>query len=308
MKAISIIQLIQCLAQTLLLILIAPILDGLMRRITARIQNRQGPPLLQSMYDLLKLLGKEDLEASEVPLIQRLSAYGALGVVLFMSCVIPLGIPAAFRTEADVLLIIHLLTMAALSNIFAGLATGNIFSMLGINREIMLMMILEPLLALAIFVGIVHTQSFAIDAVLSGGIYMSQRFPLSALMMLTLISAAFPAYLQKAPFNLSEAETEVIEGPLLEYSGPKLALFKLAYMIRTVLYAALFVNIFLPWGLELSKGIEWLLFWAKVVIVLIIFTIVAAVYARYRIDQSLRWLGTMLVIGAIGLYLAGCGW
>jgi formate hydrogenlyase subunit 4 len=98
-----------------------------------------------------------------------------------------------------------------------------------------------------------------------------------------------------------------MEGPLMEYSGPKLALFKLTQMSKVVVYGALLVAIFAPWGSGLPAPMHLVALLAKLGLLLLAVTLVAATHARYRIDQAIRYylglLGASFV--ALGLALAG---
>src|SRR5271166_1334663 len=89
-------------------LLVAPLAQGILRKITARIQSRQGPPLLQPYFDLLKLLGKEDIESGESPVMQRFAAYLTLAAVLSVACLVPMGFAAPMNGSADVILLIYL--------------------------------------------------------------------------------------------------------------------------------------------------------------------------------------------------------
>jgi formate hydrogenlyase subunit 4 len=119
---------------------------------------------------------------------------------------------------------------------------------------------------------------------------------------------SFQAFVQRVPFDIAEAETELMEGPLLEYSGPKLALFKYAQMARLVLHSALFVALFVPWGSGLAFPAGWLVFWAKVLGLVLLVTVIAATHARCRIDQALRYLGGLLLLALGALALASYGY
>ena len=131
--------------------------EGVLRKVTARIQSRQGPPLWQPYYDLLKLLGKEDIESGESPLMQRFAVYLSLATVLTVACLVPMGFPAPMNGAGDAILLIYLLTLGGICTLLAGLAAGSTFSLLGISREMMTMIALEPLFAVAIVIGAVHT-------------------------------------------------------------------------------------------------------------------------------------------------------
>lgn len=296
-----------CLANVALVLAVAPLCEGVLRKVTARIQSRQGPPLWQPYYDLLKLLGKEDLESGESPLMQRFAVYLSLATVLTTACLIPLGAPVPLNAGGDAILLIYLLTLSGVCTLLAGLAAGSTYSLLGISREMMAMIALEPLFAVAIVVGAVHTQTFRLDTVLNGAVYAGDGFPWSGVLLLLIMLLSFQAFVQRVPFDTAEAETELMEGPLIEYSGPKLALFKYAQMARLVVHSALFVNLFLPWGNALAFPLGWLWFWVKVFALVLVVTVVAATHARYRIDQALRYYAGLLAVAMGALVLASFG-
>lgn len=97
-------------------------------------------------------------------------------------------------------------------------------------------------------------------------------------------------------------------GPLIEYSGAKLALFQYAQMMKVVLYCGLFASLFVPWGSKLVFPFGWLLFWIKVFALLLAVTLVAATHARYRIDQAIRYFAALLAVAMAGLVLASYGY
>jgi formate hydrogenlyase subunit 4 len=295
------------LANIAVVLLVAPFFEGVLRKVTARIQSRQGPPLLQPYYDLLKLLGKEDLESGETPVMQRLAVRLGLATILTVACLVPMGFPAPLSGTGDAILLIYLLTLAGISTLLAGLAAGSTFSLLGISREMMAMIALEPLFAIAMVIGAVHTRTFQLDTILQGSVYAA-TLPVSGLLMLAVMVFSFQAFVQRVPFDISEAETEIMEGPLVEYSGPKLALAKYAHMSKLVIYSALFVGLFAPWGSDLAFPLSWLWFWVKVVGVVLLVTLVAATHARYRIDQAIRYFAGLLVVALVALVLAGYGY
>jgi formate hydrogenlyase subunit 4 len=290
-----------------LILLLAPLFQGVLRKITARIQSRKGPPLAQPYFDLLKLLGKEDIESGEAPVMQRLAAYLSLAIVLTAACLIPMGFAAPMNGAGDVILLVYLLTLSGISTLLAGLAAGSTYSLLGISREMMSMISLEPLLVIALLAGALHAHSLRLDSVLNGSVYATQGVAWSGVLLLMVMLLSFQAFVQRVPFDISEAETELMEGPLMEYSGPKLALFKYAQMAKLVVYSALFVALFAPIGSSLRFPLGWLLFWAKVFLLVLLVTVVAATHARYRIDQAIRFFAGLMVVAIAGLILASYG-
>jgi formate hydrogenlyase subunit 4 len=218
-----------------------------------------------------------------------------------------MGFPAPMNDVGDAILLIYLLTLAGVCTLLAGLAAGSTYSLLGVSREMMAMITLEPLFAVALVIGAVHTQSFRLDTVLNGSVY-SADVPLSGLVMFVVMLLSFQAFVQRVPFDTAEAETEIMEGALMEYSGPKLALFKYAQMAKLVIYSALFVTLFMPWGSGWPFPIGWLAFWLKVFGLVLLVTLVAATHARYRIDQAIRYFAGLLAIAMLALVLACWGY
>ena len=143
---------------------------------------------------------------------------------------------------------------------------------------------------------------------LNGSVYEAAGIPWSGVIMMGVMLLSLQAFVQRVPFDTAGAETELMEGPLMEYSGPKVALFQYAHMARLVIYSALFAALFLPWGAQLPFPLGWLLFWVKVFVMVLLVTIIAATHARYRIDQALRYFAALLGASGIALVLATFGY
>jgi formate hydrogenlyase subunit 4 len=299
--------LLGCLANICIVLLAAPLFQGILRKITAIVQSRKGPPIWQPYYDLLKLLGKEDIESGSSPLMQRFAVYLSLATILAVACLIPMGFSAPMNGEGDALLLIYLLTLSGISTLLTGLAAGSTYSLVGISRQMMTMIALEPIFAVTIVIGALHTRSFRLDTILNGSVYLHPGIPWSGIVMFGVTLLAFQAFVERMPFDISEAETEIMEGPLMEYSGPKLAILKYASMVKLIIYSALVVGIFAPWGSDLPFPLAWLLFWAKVCVLVLLVTVVAATHARYRIDQAIRYFASLLAVALGALVLASYG-
>ena len=295
------------LANVFIVLLVAPFFQGVLRKVTARVQSRQGPPIWQPYYDTFKLLGKEDIESGEAPVMQRFSTYLSLASILTVACLVPMGFRTPMNGAGDAILVIYLLTLSGICMLLAGLAAGSTYSLVGISREMMTMLTLEPLFAITIVIAAVHTQSFRLDTILNGAIYQTAGFPVSGIIMLGVMLLSFQAFVARVPFDISEAETEIMEGPLIEYSGPKLAIFKYAQMVKLIVFSALFIGIFVPWGADLVFPFGWLIFWVKVTVLVLMVTVLAATHARYRIDQAIRYFASLLAVGIVALILASNG-
>ena len=287
-----------------LVLVLAPLFEGILRKVTAKVQSRQGPPLWQPYYDLLKLLGKEDIESGESPAMQRFAAWLSLAAILTVAVLVPMGTVPPLAGAADAYLLIYLLTLCGISTMLAGLAAGSTYSLVGMSREMMSLMTLEPLLAVAVVVGIVQVRSLRLDVVLDGSAYAAAGVPLAGVLMLGVAVFAFQALIGRLPFDVAEAETELMEGSLMEYSGPKLALFKFTQMAKVVVYGALVVSLFFPWGSGLPAPLNLVALLAKLALLVLAVTLVAATHARYRIDQAIRYYGGLLGVSLVALLLA----
>lgn len=296
-----------CLVNLAMVMLLAPLAEGVLRKVTARIQSRQGPPLAQPYFDLLKLLGKEDIEAGEVPAAQRWAVFLSFGSILTVACLLPLGHRSPLGGAGDLILLAYLLTLAGISTLLAGLAAGSTYSLIGISREMMNMMVLEPLLAVALVIGVVHTGSLRLEDVLDGSLLGFGRI-LSGVLMLAALLGTLPAFVQRVPYDTAEAETELMDGPLTEYSGPKLALLRHAQMAKLLVYSGLVVSLFMPRPATWPAPLAWLAFWAAVAALVLLMTVVAASHARYRIDQAVRRFAGWLAVAIVALILATQGY
>ena len=291
-----------------LVLALAPFFEGILRKVTAKVQSRQGPPIWQPYYDLLKLLGKEDIESGESPAMQRFASWLSLAAILTVAVLVPMGTRPPLAGAADVYLLISFLTLCGVSTMLAGLAAGSTYSLVGMSREMMSLMTLEPLLAVAVFVSMVHTRSMRLDAVLNGSAYLQTGLPLAGILMLGVAIFAFQALIGRLPFDIAEAETELMEGSMVEYSGPKLALFKFTHMAKLMVYGALLVSIFAPWGSGLPAPLNLFALLAKLLLLVLVVTLVAATHARYRIDQAIRYYGGLLGLSLVALLLALYGY
>jgi formate hydrogenlyase subunit 4 len=287
---------------------VAPLAEGVVRKLTARLQSRQGPPLWQPYWDLLKLLGKENLESSAAPVFQRAAASLACAAALFTALLLPMGFGPPLAQLADVILLVYVLTLSSVALLFAGLASGSPYSLLGVCREMMTVLLVEPLLAIALIAASVQCGSMRLDSIFRGGVYASQDLPISGVLFAVILLLALQAFVKRLPFDQAEAETELMDGTLMEYSGPRLALLKHAQMTRLIAYCVLFAALCIPWGNDWPFPIGFLWFWCKAGTVLVVVTLVAATHARYRMDQVLPRFAVLSLLALGALFLATLGY
>ncbi|MGB4269398.1 MAG: NADH-quinone oxidoreductase subunit H, partial [Spirochaetota bacterium] len=142
---------------------LAPFYEGIIRKLTAKVQSRQGPPIYQPYLDLLKLLGKDNLVSDNWAF--KLAPMMAFAAVTAVVTIVPIGFKANYLTHyADVITIVYLLTLAGISILLGALSSKNAYAMIGASREMITMIMVEPILAMTFILGAVRMKSLAIDA------------------------------------------------------------------------------------------------------------------------------------------------
>ncbi len=296
---------VYALVNVLVFVLVAPFYDGVARRLTARVQSRKGPPLRQPYLDILKLLGKENLTSAEGwPF--KLAPLAALASILAVVTLVPLGARANILSHrVDVITVIYLLVLGGVSVLLGALASRNTFAMIGASREMMTMIMVEPVLAMTLIMTAVKVNSLGLQGAMAG--VSASGFGFSTGLMLAVYLLALQAFVAKQPFDIAEAEIEILEGPFIEYSGPNYAMFKLYMMIKQMFYAFLFVSVFLPAVRTGFYPLDVLLQLAAVLAVVVVIAVVGSTNPRLRIDQAVRYYAVLIFLSlcAVGLALKG---
>ena len=212
-------------------IIAAPIVGGLLtgidRKITARMQNRFGPPLLQPFYDFFKLLGKQGIAVNQTQMVY------VMGHLFFA-----VGALVMLVLKQDLLMLMFILAFSAVSLIMGAMSVRSPYSKIGAQREIMQMMAYEPVLLLMV-VGVYKTTgSFMISEVFKHSQPLLYSLPLVFLAFLYVLTIK----LRKSPFDFSTSHhghQELIKGLTTEFSGTQLALIELTHWFDLVLLLGL---------------------------------------------------------------------
>ena len=223
---------------------VAPIIGGLLfgidRRITARLQGRYGPPILQPFYDFFKLLGKERIAVSK---LQFVWIYAYLLFMVASLLVLTLG--------SDLLVLVFLLGFAGVSLVLGGFSSKSPYSHFGANRELLQIMAYEPVLLLLAIAVYAQNGSFLISDIIR------QPKPLMYTLWPLFIAVIYvlTIKMRKSPFDIStchHAHQEIVKGVTTEFSGPYLALYQLAEWYEIVLVLGI---VALFWTSPLIVGI-----------------------------------------------------
>jgi NADH-quinone oxidoreductase subunit H len=262
------------------------------RKLYARLQNRVGPPWFQPFADFIKLSAKENL----IPCEADPRAFKLMPVFAFASTVtafiyIPLWkTQALFSFNGDIIIVLYLLTIPTLTLFLGGWYSRSVYSTLGAMRSLTQLFAYEiPLLA-SILASALLANTWSLSELT---VFYSRHpwlwafnLPGFVISIVTLMGK-----LEKGPFDIPEAETEIVAGSLTEYSGKLLALFRLTIDIETIVGASLLAAVFLPFGFNIGLFAGFALFILKVLFIVSIISLFRTVLARLRIDQmvSLCW-------------------
>lgn len=286
---------------------------GLDRKIEARLQRRVGPPVIQPIIDIVKLSGKEAMipETAQRPLFQSAPLIGFIGMAVCAALLPIPGVSGGLPYMGDMLVYFYLLQLPAVALMIAGSSSSSPFGTLGFSREMTLMFAYEiPLLmiilAVAMKVGGSNFAEFSLMNIIS---YQEEhgQFITNWVMIPAFLAYLFflPGTMGVPPFDIPEAETEIVEGPLLEYSGASLALFQLTSAIKNIVVLGFGVVIFFPMTLggNIAVNILWFAF-KCFVLMLISCTFVKSATGRFRIEQAFGfYLKIPAVLALISLVL-----
>jgi len=267
--------------------------EWLDRKIVAKFQNRYGPlyvgpkGILQPIADFIKLLSKEDITPSMADKIP----FSLMPILLLTLAITPLfcipmiGSDALISFEGDLIVIMFIMSLIALLAFISGWASTNRFSSIGSIRAGLQMFAYEIPMNLAMIGPAISAGSLSVSTIVDWqirGVWNIFIQPIG----FAVLTICLMAHLQKVPFDIPEAESEIVSGWIVEFSGKKLALIRLAKDFEFVLASSLIVSLFLggPYGPWYISPITYL---AKFLLCVLMLSNLRAAFARYRIDHLL---------------------
>ncbi|MBU2044540.1 MAG: NADH-quinone oxidoreductase subunit H [Candidatus Omnitrophica bacterium] len=277
------------------------------RKVTARVQYRVGPPVLQPLIDLVKLLGKETMVPKGASKFSFLAApLLGLGSVILVSTILWFNCLNPQRTFiGDIIVVVYLLVLPSLSIIIGGFASANPLASIGSSREMKLVLSYELPFLLAILVPVIQGGfTLRLGEILTyqvqNGVILGSW---SGFLAFLVILMCVQAKLALVPFDIPEAETEIVGGPLIEYSGTPLAVYKL--MKNMLLFVLpFFIMILFMGGFRLS-GAHWINGILKYLGLVALITVIRNTNPRVRIDQAMRFFwGPMTILAMMAVFLA----
>ncbi len=264
------------LLQIILIPAVSPLFIGLTRKVKAKLQNRRGAPITQPYRDLWKLLHKDEVVSHDASWVFLAAPYLIFASTIFIGAIIPLfstTLPTIFTS--DFLVVIYLLAFGTFFLALAGIDTGGAFGGFGSSREMLVASLTEGGLVLSILTLalISHTTN------LTGIIHNMTSMPLINFAPVILAFASFTISLLaetcRYPFDNPSTHLELTmihEAMILEYSGKRLALIEWASANKYLIFIALGVNMFFPWGITGSGNAS------QILVTLLLFMVKAGLF------------------------------
>lgn len=304
------------LAQAVILLLLTPLFTGISRQIRARMHSRREPGIWQDYREIHKLFKRQEVAPISSGLMFRLMPWVLISSMLVLVLVLAMALPlfitvSPFAGGGDLITLIYLLALFRFFFALSGLDTGSPFAGVGASRELTLGILVEPMLILSLLVLALIAGSTHIEMI-SNTLATGWNSPLTT--VLALLACGFACFIEmgKIPFDVAEAEQELQEGPLTEYSGAGLALAKWGLGLKQVVMAALFVALFLPFGRAQELSLACLLTSLVVTLLKVLLIFVLASIAentlargRFLLIHHVTWLGFSLAALAWVFWLTG---
>lgn len=240
-------------AQMTLVLLLAPLLTGIVRKAKARLLRRRGPSVLQPYRDLARLLRKDVVLAEDASWLFRAAPYLIFAATWVAAALVPtFATGLMFSWSADLIAIIALLGSARFMLALAGLDAGARFGGIGSSREMMISSLAEPAMIMIVFTIALIAGSSQLSTI--AGFMLSPEVGLRVSLGLAAISLVMVAIAENARIPIDNPATHleltmVHEAMVLEYSGRHLAMIELAAMLKLLLYISIIICVFTPWGL-----------------------------------------------------------
>jgi formate hydrogenlyase subunit 4 len=300
-------------AQMLLVLLVAPLFVGFVRKVKARLVRRQGPPVIQPYLDLARLMRKEVVLAESASWLFRVVPYLVFAAIWVAAALVP-----TFRTDlvfswsADLIALIALLGSARFFLALAGLDVGTSFGGIGSSREVMIASLAEPAMIMIVFTLALiagSTQLSTMAAFMASpavGLRVSLGLGLVALIMIAIAENG------RIPIDNPATHLEltmVHEAMVLEYSGRHLALIELAAALKLVLYVSLIACLFAPWGIESAAAAVPTLalgaaaYIGKLAVGGFLLALFETSIAKMRVFRVPEFLGVALMLGLLATLL-----
>ncbi len=299
--------------QTVLVVALAPLLTGLVRKTKARLQCRIGAGIFQPYRDILRLLRKEAVLAHNASWLFCAAPFFVCATTWVAAVLVPtFTFDVGLGAMADLIVIVGILASARFALALAGLDVGTSFGGIGSSREMMIATVAEPAMLMLIFSLALVAGSTRLPDI--AFFVQSPNLGLRISLMLAFVGFAMLAIAENGRIPVDNPATHleltmVHEAMVLEYSGRHLALIELASSIKLLLYFSLISTVFFPWGVapaggDVSQyGAAILLYLAKLFVSAILLGLFEVTIAKMRVFRVPQFIGVALMLGLLAALL-----
>jgi formate hydrogenlyase subunit 4 len=300
-------------AQMVLVLLLAPGLTGLVRKVKARLLRRRGPPLIQPYRDLARLLRKDAVLAQNASWLFRVIPYVTFAATWVAAALVPtFKVGLMFSWSADLIAIIALLGSARFFLALAGLDVGTSFGGIGSSREVMIASLAEPAMLMIVFTLALVAGSTQLTTIAE--YLLSPQVGLRVSLGLALLALIIVAIAENARIPVDNPATHleltmVHEAMVLEYSGRHLALIELTASLKLILYVSLIACLFAPWELAAAHAPAAALavgaaaYLGKLAVGGFLLALFETAIAKMRVFRVPEFLGAALMLGLLATLL-----
>ena len=299
--------------QMMLVLALAPLLTGFVRKVKAWLLRRQGPPLIQPYRDLVRLIRKEVVLANNASWLFRAIPYLIFAATWVAAALVPtFGTGLMFSWSADLIVIIALLGLARFFLALAGLDVGTSFGGIGSSREVMIASLAEPAMLMIVFTLALIAGSTQLSTM--AGFLASGEAGLRVSLGMAAIALIMVAIAENSRIPVDNPATHleltmVHEAMVLEYSGRHLALIDLSSELKLLLYLSLIACLFMPWGIAgPDAGLKAMLigviaYVAKLAAGGFLLAVFETSIAKMRVFRVPEFLGAALMLGLLATLL-----
>lgn len=292
--------------QFLIILILSPLIQGIIRKLKANMQGRIGPGIFQPYYDLIRLLKKDMVISNVTSWVFKATPYIVFASTAAASMIVPvITTKSPFDVMGDVIALIYILALGRFFMALSGLDAGTAFGGEGSSREMTVAILVEPMMMLSIFTAAISVGSTNIARIAGSGLLFSP----SHILALSAFMIAIIAETGRIPVDNPDTHLELTmihEGMLLEYSGKYLALMEWAHYMKQMLLFTIAVDIFFPIGVANNAGILALtssfgIYILKMLFFAVLMALIESTRAKMRFFQLPSLLGGAFVLALLSL-------
>lgn len=298
-------------AQAAMMILIAPLLTGMIRKLKALMQHRKGSSVLQPYRDLTKLFKKDETISKHSSWLFRAIPYVCMSSMLLLAMMIPFMFAGVLAPYGDLIAMVYIFTMYRFMMVLGGLEGGSVFGGMGSSREMMMSVLIEPALLLSLMALVGLTDAGTSIGGIPDTIIGMGLNALTPTLILAFSSFFITMLAENAriPFDNPSTHLEltmVHEGMLIEYSGRGLGMMEFSSMLRLTVFMTILGSLFFPWGIAtdtdlLSLVIGMASILLKLFVTVLVIAFIESYIAKYRLFRLPNLLTASFILSLLAM-------